>query len=39
MMRGELDLGLMASTDEGRTWTSVSQFGTADLHLLRMLGD
>ena len=31
-------LGLIRSTDDGRTWTSVSQLGTADFHVLARSG-
>lgn len=30
-------LGLLRSEDEGRTWTSVSRYGIADLHAIRTL--
>lgn len=30
-------LGLLRSEDEGRTWTSVSRYGIADLHAIRIL--
>lgn len=33
------DLGLMRSTDAGRTWEPVSDFGESDFHLLQVEGD
>jgi hypothetical protein len=32
-------LGLMRSNDAGRTWTSVSELGTADFHAIELSGD
>ncbi len=32
-------LGLIASSDAGKTWTSVSELGTADFHAIRRSGD
>jgi hypothetical protein len=32
-------LGLIASEDGGKTWTSVSELGTADFHAIRRSGD